>query len=51
MHNLAQEVGRRLDADKLKGRSLTLKILKRHPDAPTEAAKVGVTPNSAVNGC
>ncbi|OCH85466.1 DNA repair protein [Obba rivulosa] len=39
MYQLAEEVARRLDAIDMRGRSLTLKILKRHPEAPVEAPK------------
>lgn len=40
MFILAEEVARRLDAIDMRGRSLTLKIMKRDPDAPVEAPKV-----------
>ncbi|CAE6437156.1 unnamed protein product [Rhizoctonia solani] len=36
---LAKEVSERLKSANKVGRSLTLKIMKRHPDAPKEAAK------------
>ncbi|CAE6377231.1 unnamed protein product [Rhizoctonia solani] len=36
---LAKEVSERLKSINKRGRSLTLKIMKRHPDAPKEAAK------------
>lgn len=37
---LAEEVARRLDAVGMQGRSLTLKIMKRDPEAPAEPPKV-----------
>jgi hypothetical protein len=37
---MSEEVARRLDAIGVKGRSLTLKIMKRDPSAPVEAPKV-----------
>ncbi|EMD34309.1 hypothetical protein CERSUDRAFT_107516 [Gelatoporia subvermispora B] len=39
LYQLAEETARRLDAIDMRGRSLTLKVLKRHPDAPVEAPK------------
>jgi DNA repair protein REV1 len=39
---VAEEVARRLEAINTRGRSLTLKIMKRHPDAPVEAPKVSL---------
>jgi DNA repair protein REV1 len=39
MRKLGAEVSSRLKAIDMKGRLLTLKILKRHPDAPIEAPK------------
>ncbi|EJD01689.1 DNA/RNA polymerase [Fomitiporia mediterranea MF3/22] len=39
MFQLAEEVARRLDAVDMRGRSLTLKVMKRDPDAPVEAPK------------
>ena len=40
IHQMSEEVARRLDAINMKGRSLTLKIMKRDPSAPVEARKV-----------
>jgi len=40
IHQMSEEVARRLDAINTKGRSLTLKIMKRDPSAPVEAPKV-----------
>ena len=40
MRQLGNEVAKRLSAVNMRGRSLTLKVMKRHPDAPKEAAKV-----------
>ena len=40
IHQMSEEVARRLDAIGVKGRSLTLKIMKRDPSAPVEAPKV-----------
>ncbi|KAF8266584.1 hypothetical protein EI94DRAFT_1701612 [Lactarius quietus] len=39
LHQMSEEVARRLDAINTKGRSLTLKIMKRDPSAPVEAPK------------
>ncbi|EIN07940.1 hypothetical protein PUNSTDRAFT_135458 [Punctularia strigosozonata HHB-11173 SS5] len=39
IYQMAEEVARRLDAIHMRGQSLTLKILKRHPEAPVEAPK------------
>ncbi|KAI9508820.1 DNA repair protein [Russula earlei] len=39
IHQMSEEVARRLDAIGVKGRSLTLKIMKRDPSAPVEAPK------------
>ncbi|KAG8758172.1 deoxycytidyl transferase [Ceratobasidium sp. 423] len=39
VHGLAKEVSERLSSINKTGRSLTLKIMKRHPDAPKEAPK------------
>ncbi|KAI0263781.1 hypothetical protein BC834DRAFT_792356, partial [Gloeopeniophorella convolvens] len=39
VHQMSAEVARRLDAINMKGRSLTLKIMKRDPSAPVEAPK------------
>ncbi|TDL15610.1 hypothetical protein BD410DRAFT_103283 [Rickenella mellea] len=39
MYQLADEVAKRLDGVKMRGRSLTLKIMKRSSDAPVEPAK------------
>ncbi|GJE88079.1 DNA repair protein [Phanerochaete sordida] len=39
MHQLAEEMSRRLDEIDMRGRSLTLKVLKRDPSAPVEAPK------------
>jgi hypothetical protein len=38
--NLAKEVSRRLKAIKRTGRQVTLKIMKRHPEASIETPKV-----------
>ena len=40
IYQMSEEVARRLDAIGVKGRSLTLKIMKRDPSAPVEAPKV-----------
>ena len=40
IHQMSEEVARRLNAIGVKGRSLTLKIMKRDPSAPVEAPKV-----------
>lgn len=37
---MAEEVARRLDSTSMRGRLLSLKILKRDPSAPKEAPKV-----------
>ena len=37
---MAEEVARRLDSISMRGRLLSLKILKRDPSAPKEAPKV-----------
>jgi len=37
---MAEEVQRRLQVIDMKGRSLTLKVMKRDPSAPAEAPKV-----------
>ncbi|EIW85594.1 DNA repair protein [Coniophora puteana RWD-64-598 SS2] len=39
IRNMAVEVSHRLDAINMRGRSLTLKIMKRDPSAPVEAPK------------
>ncbi|CAL1536465.1 unnamed protein product [Lymnaea stagnalis] len=39
LQDLSLEVKRRLDAIKVKGRSITLKLMVRRPDAPVETAK------------
>ncbi|TCD63972.1 deoxycytidyl transferase [Steccherinum ochraceum] len=39
MYQLAEEVSRRLKSIDMKGRSLTLKVMKRDPSAPVEAPK------------
>lgn len=41
VYQMAEEVARRLDSIDMRGRSLTLKIMKRDPTAPVEAPKVG----------
>ena len=41
---LSDEVARRLDSVSMCGKSLTLKVMKRDPSAPTEAPKVSVVP-------
>lgn len=43
MFQLGEEVSRRLDAVDMRGRTLTLKIMKRDPDAPVEPPKVDYT--------
>ena len=40
MHKLSEEVHKRLKKEDLRGRSITLKVMKRDPSAPVEAAKV-----------
>ncbi len=40
IYQLAEEVARRLDNIDMRGRSLTLKIMTRDPNAPVEAPKV-----------
>lgn len=45
IHQMSEEVSRRLDAIGVKGRSLTLKIMKRDPCAPVEAPKVRMFPH------
>ena len=40
MHKLSEEIHKRLKKEDLRGRSLTLKVMKRDPSAPIEAAKV-----------
>lgn len=37
---MAEEVSTRLNAISMRGQYLTLKVLKRHPDAPIEPPKV-----------
>ncbi|KAH9171433.1 DNA repair protein [Lactarius sanguifluus] len=39
IHQMSEEVAHRLDAINMKGRSLTLKIMKRDPSAPVEPPK------------
>ena len=39
MFQLGEEVSRRLDAIGMRGRLLTLKIMKRDPEAPVEPPK------------
>ncbi|KAI0317485.1 hypothetical protein OF83DRAFT_1283395 [Amylostereum chailletii] len=39
LHQMAEEVTRRLKGVNMKGRSLTLKVMKRDPSAPVEAPK------------
>lgn len=39
---MAEEVARRLDSIDSRGRSLTIKIMKRDADAPLEAPKVSI---------
>lgn len=46
---MAEEVKRRLDNINMKGRSLTLKVMKRDPSAPVEAPKVYGSPTQPVN--
>lgn len=43
MRDLAAEVAKRMKQVNAKGRLLTLKIMKRHPEAPIEPPKVSVT--------
>jgi len=40
MHKLSEEVHKRLKKEDLRGGSVTLKVMKRDPSAPVEAAKV-----------
>jgi DNA repair protein REV1 len=40
IHQMSEEVARRLDAIGMKGQSRTLKVMKRDPSAPVEAPKV-----------
>ena len=42
MVDLSGEVARRLNQVGRLGRSVTLKVMTRHPDAPKEAPKVGL---------
>ena len=44
MHKLSEEVHKRLKNEDLHGRSITLKVMKRDPSAPIEAAKVRPVP-------
>ena len=44
MHKLSEEVHKRLKKEDLRGRSITLKVMKRDPSAPIEAAKVRQVP-------
>ena len=44
MRQLGKEVAKRLAAVNMRGRSLTLKVMKRHPEAPKEASKVRLNP-------
>ena len=44
MHKLSEEVHNRLKQEDLRGRSITLKVMKRDPSAPVEAAKVRPVP-------
>lgn len=44
MHKLSEEVHKRLKKGDLRGRSITLKVMKRDPSAPVEAAKVCPVP-------
>ena len=46
---MSEEVARRLDAIGVKGRSLTLKIMKRDPSAPVEAPKVSACTTLSVH--
>ncbi|KAF7794734.1 hypothetical protein EIP86_005872 [Pleurotus ostreatoroseus] len=39
IYQLAEEVSRRLDSVDMRGRALTLKVMKRDPNAPVEAPK------------
>jgi len=44
MYKLSEEVHKRLKKEDLRGRSITLKVMKRNPSAPVEAAKVRPVP-------
>ena len=44
MHKLSGEVHKRLKKEGLHGKSITLKVMKRDPSAPIEAAKVRPVP-------
>lgn len=43
MQRLSEEVHQRLKKEDLRGKSITLKVMKRDPSAPVEAAKVLLT--------
>ena len=43
MHKMAEELAQRLSNVKMRGRLLTLKVMKRAASAPIEPAKVGST--------
>lgn len=51
VHQMAEEVSRRLKSIDMRGRSLTLKVLVRDPDAPVEAPKVSSVAISPVEVC
>lgn len=44
MRKLSEEVHKRLKKEDLRGRSITLKLMKRDPSVPVEAAKVPPIP-------
>jgi hypothetical protein len=44
MRKLSEEVHKRLKKEDLRGKSITLKVMKRDPSAPLEAAKVWLPP-------
>lgn len=41
VYQMAEEVKRRLDDVGMKGKSITMKVMKRDPSAPVEPPKVG----------
>lgn len=41
VHQLSKETSRRLISINMRGKSITLKVMKRDPAAPVEAPKVG----------
>lgn len=46
MYQMAEEVKRRLDNAGVKGRSITMKVMKRDPSAPIEPPKVCSSPTA-----